>query len=122
MGLKASGFASPALGYEDTAIDLNSLLIRNPAATYFYRLDSGDMEGMGLAKGALLVVDRSKVPVLNNAVLLRYEGQFLCRVMVKHNGSIVFTNGCNDILTNNETEIIGVVTASIKEHGNDFSC
>ncbi|MDR0300975.1 MAG: hypothetical protein LBI04_01525 [Treponema sp.] len=122
MGLKASGFASPALGYEDTAIDLNSLLIRNPAATYFYRLDSGDMEGMGLARGALLVVDRSKVPVLNNMVLLRHEGQFLCRVMAKHNGLIVFTNGRSDIPTTNETEIIGVITASIKEYGNGLSC
>jgi hypothetical protein len=33
MGQKTSGFASPAQGYEDSAIDLNGLLIRNPPAT-----------------------------------------------------------------------------------------
>jgi hypothetical protein len=31
-GEKTTGFASPAQGYEDTAIDLNRLLIRNAPA------------------------------------------------------------------------------------------
>ncbi|GBU27122.1 hypothetical protein R84B8_00645 [Treponema sp. R8-4-B8] len=114
---KVTGFASPAQGYEDTAIDLNNLLIKNPAATYFFRLDSGDMETLGLLKGALLVVDRSKTPVLNNFVLIRHEGQFLCRLMTERNGSTVFTNNLTDIKpTYDDTEIIGVVTTSIKEH------
>jgi SOS-response transcriptional repressor LexA len=123
MGLKASGFASPAQGYEDTAIDFNSLLIRNPPATYFYRLDSGDMADMGLAKGALLVVDRSKIPVLNDLVLIRHEGRFLCRLLVKHDGFPIFTNGMYDIspLTD-ETEIVGVLTASVQVYNHDFSC
>ena len=121
-GGKANGFASPAQGYEDNGIDLNSLLVKQPAATYFFRLDSGDMAGLGLPKGALLVVDRSKVPVFNNIVLIRYEGQFLCRLMVQHDGYTVFTNGISDIMpVVDDTEIIGVVTASIREYDNDFS-
>ena len=119
---RANGFASPALGYEDCAIDLNELLIKQPAATYFYRLDSEDMEGLGLPRGALLVVDRSKIAVNNNIVLLRYEGQFLCRLMVKQKGYSTFTNGKNNFLPIvDDTEIIGVVTAFIKECNNDFS-
>ena len=120
-GGKASGFASPALGYEDRGIDLNSLLVKQPAATYFFRLDSRDMEELGLARGALLVVDRSKIPVLNDLVLLRHEGQFLCRLLVQYNGCRAFTNGIGYIPTiADDTEIIGVVTASIQVYEHDF--
>jgi DNA polymerase V len=117
MGGKTSGFASPAQGYEVENIDLNSLLIRNHSATYFFRLDSGEMAELGLQKGALLVVDRSKNPKINEFVLIRHEGQFLCRMLAKHGGSSVFTNGKTKIKPIvDDTEIIGVVTASIKEY------
>jgi SOS-response transcriptional repressor LexA len=54
---KTTGFASPAQGYEDTVIDLNALLVKRPAATFFFRLENGDMGDLGLQKGVLLVVD-----------------------------------------------------------------
>ena len=115
VGGKTSGFASPAQGYEDTTIDLNRLLVRNPPATYFFRLESGDMAELGLPRGALLVVDRSKAPVLNSILLIQHEGQFLCRLMADRKGAAVFTNGVSDILPIiNETEIIGTVTACIQ--------
>ena len=115
MGLKASGFASPAQGYEEHFIDLNKILVRNPPATFFYRMESGEMAGMGLEKGALLVVDRSIEPGLNSIALIRHEGRFLCRVLGKHEGLPVFTNGLNNITPIlDDTEIIGTVTASIQ--------
>lgn len=118
-GGKATGFASPAQGYEDTAIDLNRLLVRNPPATYFFRLESGDMEALGLPKGALLVVDRSRAPGLNSIVLIRHEGRFLCRLLAERRGAAVFTNGVRDIMPiADETEIIGTVSACIQTYDN----
>ena len=118
MGQKTTGFASPAQGYEEQSIDLNSLLVHNPPATYFGRLESSDMEALGLARGSLLIVDRSKTPVLNSFVLIRHEGVFLCRLMVNKEGKTAFTDGTSYILpTSGETEIIGVITASIKIYG-----
>jgi len=123
MERKATGFASPAQGYEDSTIDLNGLLVRNPPATFFFRLESEDMAGLGLAKGALLVVDRSKNPVLDDFVLIAHEGCFLCRLLVLKNGARVFTDGENEIVPiADDTAIIGVVTASIKAYGYDISC
>jgi len=141
FGGKASGFASPAQGYEEQRIDLNRLLVTNPSATYFFRLDSGDMERLGLPRGALLVVDRSKIPDYllkkrntqkkygqnpddkykpadGQIVIIRYGGEFLCRLMTQKNGRIVFTNGISDIVPSADTmtdsiEIIGTVTASV---------
>ena len=48
MPEKTTGFASPALGYEEQTIDLNSLLITNPPATYLMRLESDDMAALGI--------------------------------------------------------------------------
>jgi hypothetical protein len=70
-------------GYEDCSIDLNDLLVRNAPATYYYRLDSGDMTALGLVKGALLVVDMSRVAASNQFVLIRHERRFLCRLMAR---------------------------------------
>ena len=114
---KCSGFASPTQGYEEEGLDLNRLLIRNPPATYFFRLDSSDMTALGLAQGSLLIVDRSKVPVLNGYVLIRHEGQFYCRLMAENGGKVVFTNGKEHIIpASGETEAIGTITASIKTY------
>jgi len=116
---KTTGFASPAQGYEEQSIDLNSLLIHNPPATYFMRLETADMEDLSLPQGSLLIVDRSIDPKNNSLVLIRHEAQLLCRLMVKQRGRVKFTNGKTDITpTPDDTEIIGTVTASIKEYAN----
>jgi SOS-response transcriptional repressor LexA len=44
-------------------------LITNPPAIFFFRLESGEMAELGLPKGALLVVDRSKNPRANEKYL-----------------------------------------------------
>ena len=115
MELKTTGFASPAQGYEEEGIDLNRLLIHNPPATYFGRLETNSMEALGLPQGSLLIVDRSINPSPYSFVLIRHEGEFLCRQLLKHEGKTVFTDGKTYILpTTDETEILGVITSSIK--------
>lgn len=112
---KVTGFASPAQGYEEAAIDLNTLLIKHPSATRLYQLDSSDMEKLGLSFGTLLVVDRSIKPGIDQFTLLKHEGNFLCRQMKKQNGKAFFTNGSTEIIPiADETEVIGAVTSYIQ--------
>jgi len=119
---KVTGFASPAQGYEENTIDLNTVLIKRPSSTYLFRLESSDMAKMGLPNGALLVVDRSIKPCFNQFAMLRHEGSFLCRLMVNHNGHTVFSNGTTEIVPiADETEVIGTITACIQVFNNDFS-
>jgi DNA polymerase V len=119
MEQKTTGFASPAQGYEEETIDLNRLLIHNPPATYFGRLETDGMKTFGIPKGSLLIVDRSVSPFPNSFVLIRHEGEFLCRMLIKEKGKTAFTDGETFITpTPGETEIIGVITASIKVHFN----
>jgi len=112
---KTTGFASPAQGYESNAIDLNSLLITHPASTFFFRLETSDMEELRLHKGSVLVVDRSKEAVPHHFVIIKHEGRFLCRLMAMKNGSVMFTDGVNNITPiSGDTAIIGVVTSAIQ--------
>jgi len=114
MNPKTTGFASPAQGYEEQGIDLNRLYIQHPAATFFFRLASADMENLGIPKGSLLIVDRAVDPSPNSLVLFAHEGRFLCRLLVKEKGETKFTNGITDIIPISEdTEIFGTVTAYI---------
>ena len=118
MDKKTTGFASPAQGYEEQGIDLNRLLVHNPPATYFGRLDTDEMEELGLPRGSLLIIDRSKNPAPNYFVLLRHDGEFVCRLMIEQEGKTVFTNGKQVFYPiPDETEIIGTITASVKTYG-----
>ena len=117
---KTTGFASPAQGYEEEGIDFNRLIIQNPSATFVFRLESEELTGLGIPRGALLVIDFSVKPAFNRLVLIRHEGQFLCRQMERQNGKTVFTNGIDDRIIEpieNETEIIGSVTYIVRNLG-----
>lgn len=55
----AAGFPSPADDHLETRLDLNQLLVRHPAATFFVRASGDSMVGAGIHDGDILVVDRS---------------------------------------------------------------
>jgi DNA polymerase V len=127
MTNKTTGFASPSQGYEAKSIDFNRLLIQNPASTFIFRLETGDLAAYGVASGSWLIVDRSLDPAPNSLVIIRHEGHFYCRFMVENNGKTEFTSGNETIRpTADDTAIIGVVTTAItafttpKEINNDL--
>jgi len=112
---KVTGFASPAQGYEENAIDLNTLLIKHRSSTYLFPLETADMVELGLPKGSLLLVDKSKNAEPGNLVILLHEGNFICRLYFIKNGVRVFTDGQNiTVPIVDDTAIVGVVTACIQ--------
>jgi SOS-response transcriptional repressor LexA len=111
---KATGFPSPAQGYEAKSIDLNALLVKNPSATYFMRSESRDMAHKGVFPGSVLVVDRSVAPVRGSLAVIAHEGCFMCREFAVRGGRAVFTDGERDIDAKNGGVIVfGTVTAAV---------
>ncbi len=45
LGEVAAGFPSPAAQYEEESLDLNRLLVRKPAATFFMKVTGDSMVG-----------------------------------------------------------------------------
>ena len=47
-GSVVAGFPSPAEQYQEPPLDLNELLVKRPAATYFVRVEGDSMVGSGI--------------------------------------------------------------------------
>ena len=76
------GFPSPADDFLDDALDLNELLIRNPAATFFYRAVGDSMTGAGVCSGDILIVDRSVSVQNGDKVLATWGGEApICKIV-----------------------------------------
>ena len=85
-----TGFPSPAQGYEDDKFDLNSLLIKHPAATVFMTVDTDRYSSICIFKGDLLIIDRAKPVSKNSLVVYESEGQFVIgRVFTVKKGAVI---------------------------------
>jgi len=76
------GFPSPADDFLEDALDLNELLVRNPAATFFYRAHGDSMIGAGICSGDVLIVDRSVSVQNGDKVLASWGGEApVCKIL-----------------------------------------
>ena len=125
VGGVSAGFPSAAEGYEDRALDLRTLLVPNPAATFFMRADGDAMRGEGIRDGAILVVDRSVKPAHRHIVVAQLDGQFIVRKLLMHAGGaprLICASGRYQpipIDADADTDLViwGVVTAAITRYG-----
>ena len=79
----SAGFPSPAEEHTQSKIDLNNLLIENPSATYYVRVNGDSMLGAGIVNGDLLIVDRS-IEVTNNCIVVAHvDGEFTVKRIKK---------------------------------------
>ena len=79
----AAGFPSPAEDHLDLPIDLNKYLVKNPAATFYVRVDGDSMDEAGIHQGDLLIVDRSESHGTGSVVLAVLNGEFTVKKLIK---------------------------------------
>ena len=70
-----AGFPSPARDYVENCLSLNELMIRNPPATYFVRIEGFSMIGANLRNGDIVIVDKSIEPYSNSIVIAVIDGE-----------------------------------------------
>ena len=75
-GSVVAGFPSPAEQYLEPPLNLNDLLIKRPAATFFVRVQGNSMIGAGIRDRDLLVVDRSLTPADGDVIIACVDGEF----------------------------------------------
>jgi len=71
-----AGFPSPADGSIDESLDLNRLMVRHPASTFFVRVEGDSMRDAGIRSGDILVVDRAERARHGAVVLAVLNGEF----------------------------------------------
>ena len=84
----ATGFGAAADDFMERGIDLNEQLIRNKPATFFMRVNSNAMEGSGIFKGDVVIIDRSLKPVSGKVVIANLNGELLIRRFEKINNKV----------------------------------
>ncbi len=92
-GSVVAGFPSPAEQYLEPPLDLNELLVKRPAATYFVRVEGDSMVGAGIRDGDLLVVDRSLRPADGDVIIASVDGEFTVKTLRLGNGERGTGNG-----------------------------
>ena len=114
-GSVVAGFPSPAEQYLEPPLDLNELLVKRPAATYFVRVQGDSMSGAGISDGDILVVDRSVPAEHNRIVIAALDGELTVKRLVRQRGRVYLAPENPDYpkidITNREyVHIWGVVT------------
>lgn len=100
-------------------LDLNDLMIDNPAATFFVRVAGDSMEGARIFDGDILVVDRSLEARPGSIVVAAVYGELVVKRLKRQAGSLVLASeqeGYEPIVID-EGEgcfVWGVVTGSVR--------
>lgn len=111
----SAGFPSPAEDEVDQELDLNDLLIKHPAATFFLRVSGDSMLKAGIHHNDILVVDRSLSPSSGKIVIGVLNGELTVKrlLMKGKKVSLVPENDAYPVLEVTEAmdfRIWGVVT------------
>ena len=110
----SAGFPSPADDYIEGKLDLNELMVPNPAATFFVRVAGDSMIGAGIHHNDILVVDRSLEPTSGKVVIAVVNNELTVKRLVKNGGDICLKAESPDypdihMTEGNTCEIWGVV-------------
>ena len=114
----SAGFPSPADDHLEKKLDLNSHLIKHPAATFFVRVNGDSMINAGINDNDILIVDRSLKPSHGKIVIAVVDGQMTVKRLHKRSGKLILMPENNhfkpiEITESMTVEIWGVVVTSI---------
>ncbi len=115
-----AGFPSPADDYIEGHLDLNTHLIKRPAATFFVTAVGDSMVNAGIHSGDLLVVDRSIEATHDRIVIAAVNGELTVKRLSRVNNRVqLVPENPNypiiDITAEHDIVIWGVVTYVIHQ-------
>lgn len=114
------GFPSPADDHTQRRIDLNDILLRQPASTYYMRVRGASMRDVGIDDGDCVIIDRSLEARHGDVVMAVVDGEFAVKTLFKRNGKVALkaenpTLPDIAIKDGQELSVWGVVTWIIKQ-------
>jgi DNA polymerase V len=115
----AAGFPAPGDDQVENILDINDLVVKNPASTFFVRVEGDSMIGAGIFSGDVLVVDRSSDPKDGVIVVAAVNGELVVkRLSIKEGTAILMSENeqYEPIIVGDGEEcfIWGVVVGSVR--------
>lgn len=116
-----AGFPSPAQDYIETTLDLNNMLVRQVASTFFLTVRGDSMRDVGILDGGMLVVDRSIEPKDGHIVVACYDGHLVVKRLFISKGEVMLVSENKEhppiiLSAEDDVTIWGVVSHSINSH------
>lgn len=114
-----AGFPSPAQDYLELSIDLNTELIRHPAATFFGRVMGNSLEEAGVNEGDIVIIDKSLKAEDGDMCVCFLDGEFTLK-FIRYADDEIWLIPANKayepirVTADNNFMIWGVVTYTIK--------
>ena len=115
-----AGFPSPAEDHLEQRLDLNTLVIENPSATFFVRVAGESMRDVGITDGDILVVDRSIESWENRVVVAVIDSEFTIKRFTTEQETVVLKAENQDypsikITAEMDFSVWGVVSWTLKK-------
>ncbi len=83
-----AGFPSPATEYENECLDINDMIVSNPAATFYVRVRGNSMIDANISDGDILVVDRSVEAAHGKIIIAVVDGEFTVKTLFCKDGIV----------------------------------
>jgi DNA polymerase V len=115
-----AGFPAPGDDQIERVLDINDLVVKHPASTFFVRVEGDSMEGAGIFSGDVLVVDRSLDPKDGSIVVVAVFGEMVVkRLKSKGDTHILASENVKYepivVTGNDDCFIWGVVVGSVRQ-------
>ena len=115
-----AGFPAPADDQVEKILDINDLVVKNPASTFFVRVEGDSMEGAGIFSGDVLVVDRAVDAKDGRIVVAAVNGELVVKRLSKLSGQPVLLSENEQYAPiylgdDEECFIWGVVVGSVRQ-------
>lgn len=116
----AAGFPAPADDLVEQVLDINDLVVENPASTFFVRVQGDSMEGAGIFSGDVLVIDRSVEVRDGRIVVAAIFGELVVKRLKKRGDQMTLhseNESYEPIVVSAEDEcyVWGVVVGSVRQ-------
>lgn len=119
-GKITAGFPSPAADYLEEILDLNQVVVKNGAATFYGRVNGSSMKDAGVDDGDILVIDKSLEYRTGALAVCYLDGDFTLKKVKKSKGQLYLVPANADfqpiaVHENAEFIIWGIVTYILKK-------
>jgi DNA polymerase V len=78
-----TGFQSPAEDHAERRLDIAEKIVVDPDSTFYVKMDTDSMEGFGILKNSILVIDRSLKAKSGAIVMAYFNGSFYTRKYIE---------------------------------------
>ncbi len=114
-----AGFPAPGDDQIEKVLDINDLVVKHPASTFFVRVEGDSMEGAGIFSQDILVVDRSISPKDGSIVVAAVFGEMVVKRLsvMRDTLALISENAAYEpilVSGNEDCFIWGVVVGSVR--------